>query len=334
MKNIFLLHTGGTFGMSPIEPSMTLKPGNIQDDIEKYLPDIKDIADIKIQVPFNKDSSDIGPADWKILTDLIHKNADNYDGFVIIHGTDTIVYTAAALSFVLNIGRKPVILTGSQRPLSSIRSDARGNLINSIELATYAIPEVGICFGNKLFRGNRTKKISIESYQSFDSPNYPPLAQIGLNIQLAKKNFWDQSRKEIFNPLFDNQFRVITVYPGLDPSLYEHVFNSNIKSVIIEAYGAGNLPVSEPNWIPFISKLKKSGKSVFIISQSAHGKVDLDLYECGRQAQEAGAISLRDITLEAAIVKLMILQAIENNQNKIDEMMIHSYSGEITEKED
>jgi len=334
MKNILLLHTGGTFGMSPIEPSKTLRPGNIQGDIEKYLPDIKHVANLDIQVPFNKDSSDIGPPEWKVLADLIQINAEKYDGFVIIHGTDTIVYTAAALSFLLDIRRKPVILTGSQRPLSSIRSDARGNLINSIELATFEIPEVGVCFGNKLFRGNRTKKISIESYQSFDSPNYPPLAHIGLKIQLSKNNFRTDSRSEIFNALFDNQFTIITVYPGLNPQFYEYLFRSKNKSVILEAYGAGNLPVTEPNWIPFIAELKRSGKSVYIISQSAHGRVDLELYECGRQALDAGIVSLRDMTLETAIVKLMILQANEKEQNKIENMMTYSYAGEITEHED
>jgi len=320
--------------MSPIEPSKTLRPGNIQGDIEKYSPDIKNIANLDIQVPFNKDSSDIGPLEWKILVDLIQQNADLYNGFVVIHGTDTIVYTAAALSFLLNIGRKPVILTGSQRPLSSIRSDARGNLINSIELATYEIPEVGVCFGNKLFRGNRTKKISIESYQSFESPNYPPLAQIGLKIQLSKSIFRNEPRNVNFKALFDNHLMVITVYPGLNPQFYKQVFRSNTKSVILEAYGAGNLPVTEPNWIPFIAELKSSGKSVYIMSQSAHGKIDLELYECGRQAQEAGSVSLGDMTLETAIVKLMILQANEKDQKKIEDMMIRSYVGEITENEE
>jgi L-asparaginase len=329
MKRLLLLHTGGTFGMSPIEPHKTLQPGNIQDDIETYLPELKRIANLDIQVPFNKDSSDIGPEDWQLLVKIVQSNRDKYDGFIIIHGTDTIVFTAAALSFLLDTGEKPVILTGSQRPISSVRSDARGNLFNSIELSTHEIPEVGICFGNQLFRGNRTKKISIESYQGFESPNYQPLAKIGLNIQLFKQYFWQQPRKNDLKPLFNTQFTIIPVYPGLNPDSYQSILDSNIKSIILEAYGAGNLPVDSPDWIPFIEKTKIAGKSVFVISQSAHGAVDLELYLCGRRALEAGAISLGDMTLEAAIVKLMILQANENDQLKIEERMRQSIAGEI-----
>jgi L-asparaginase len=220
-------------------------------------------------------------------------------------------------------------LTGSQRPISSVRSDARGNLINSIELATHEIPEVGICFGNQLFRGNRTKKMSIESYQGFESPNYQPLAKIGLNIQLFEQYFWQQERKYYLKPLFDTQFAVIPVYPGLNPESYQSIIDSGIRSIILEAYGAGNLPVDNPNWIPFIEKIKNAGKSVFVISQSAHGAVDLDLYLCGRKASEVGAVSLADMTLESAIVKLMILQANEKSQLIIEQRMRQSIAGEI-----
>ena len=186
MKCVLIIHTGGTFGMTPMEPEQTLKPGNIEEQIDVYIPRIREKVDISIKIPFNLDSSNIGPVEWRILYTLISEEVENYDGVVIIHGTDTLVYTAAALSFFLLDLKKPVILTGSQRPLSALRTDARGNLINSVELATYDIPEVLICFGDRLFRGNRTKKMSIESFQSFESPNFPPLANIGLNVNINK----------------------------------------------------------------------------------------------------------------------------------------------------
>lgn len=173
MKRILLIHTGGTFGMTPMAPENTLQPGRIEQDIASHLPDLSKMAEINIEIPFNLDSSNIGPDQWGEIYALLEKNYAQYDGFIIIHGTDTLVYTATAISFLAAKYSKPIIFTGSQRPLSAIRSDARSNLINAVELATRDIPEVTICFDNKLFRANRTKKQSIESYHGFDSPNYP-----------------------------------------------------------------------------------------------------------------------------------------------------------------
>ena len=186
MKKILILHTGGTFGMMPMEPDQILAPGNLQHELLKRVPEIAQIAEIRVIIPFNEDSSNLAIKEWDILAKTIDANMNEYDGFVIIHGTDTMVYTAAALSFSLINLKKPVILTGAQRPLSKLRSDARLNLIDAIEVATYKIGEVLIVFGQHILRGNRCRKTSITSYDAFYSPNYPLIGKIGLNVEPNK----------------------------------------------------------------------------------------------------------------------------------------------------
>jgi L-asparaginase len=311
-----------------------LKPGNIEKSLDQYVPNIHKIANISIEIPFNLDSSNIGPAEWKKIYDIIQGTMNSYDGFVIIHGTDTLVYTASALSYLFLDLEKPVILTGSQRPLSALRTDARGNLINAIELSTYDIPEVTICFGNKLFRGNRTKKTSIESFQSFESPNYPPLATVGLNVTVNKHYFLQKKEIIEVTPDFDQGIHVLRIYPGLDPMPYLGILEKSSRGIILEGLGAGNLPALNNGWFDFISELKRNNILVFMTSQSPHGTVDLQLYNCGRLAESAGAISLRDMTVEAALVKLMLLSANFEAEGKgagnIARFMQMSLAGEIT----
>jgi L-asparaginase len=255
----------------------------------------------------------------------------SYDGFVIIHGTDSLVYTAAALSYLLLDLEKPVIFTGSQRPLSALRTDARGNLINAIELSTYDIPEVTICFGDKLFRGNRTKKTSIESFQSFESPNYPPLATVGLNVTIRDHYIVKKNKEIILHAQFDKDIHVIRIFPGLDPKPLQKLIEQTSRAVILEGLGAGNLPDLSNDWMEFISELRAKNILVFITSQSPHGSVDLQLYNCGRQAESAGAISLRDMTIEAAIVKLMLLLANFKDHVKISQLMQNHLAGELSD---
>ena len=317
--------------MIPTAPDNTLKPGKIEEDIDCYLPALNDLAEIDIKIPFNLDSSNIGPEQWVELYTLVEQNYDLYDGFIIIHGTDTLVYTATAISYLLAKLSKPVVFTGSQRPLSAIRSDARSNLINAVELATKEIPEVAICFDNKLYRANRTKKQSIESYHGFDSPNYPPLARMGLNIQLYPNLFRTKDSNYVFKSIFNKNILIIPLFPGLDYKPYLYFLDSDITGIILKGFGSGNLPEISPNWISFVQESIDKGKSVFISSQSQHGRVDLTLYECGRKAMAAGAISLGDMTVEAALVKLMLLTGNFEDQNKIEQVMVHSLAGELSE---
>jgi len=332
MNKVLIIHTGGTFGMSPADPAKTLRPGNLEAAIEKHLPALNSIAQIDIRIPFNLDSSNIGPEQWLEMHRIVAENEAEYDGFVLIHGTDTLVYTAAALSYTLADFKKPVILTGSQRPLSAIRSDARSNLINAVELATMPIPEVAICFDNKLYRGNRTKKISIESYQGFESPNYPLLATIGLKIHLRPENFFTKRTPVKFKPIFDLEVSIIHLFPGIKTKMFQYLLEKPIRSLIIAGFGSGNFPMYDNQWNSFITECIASGKLVCITSQSPHGRIDLNLYEIGKQALNAGAVGLDDMTLEASIVKLMLLQGNYDDPQKIKSLLGVSIAGEVTEE--
>jgi L-asparaginase len=330
MKNVLIIHTGGTFGMTPVDPEKTLEPGNIEESLDQYVPNIYKIANISIEIPFNLDSSNIGPPEWCTIYEMIKNKMNFYDGFVIIHGTDTLVYTASALSYLLLDLEKPVIFTGSQKPLSALRTDARINLINSIELSTHDIPEVTVCFANKLFRGNRTTKDSIESFQSFDSPNYPALVTIGLNVAV-NDNFIIKVREKLgLKARFDSGIQLLKIFPGLDPRPYHSLIDHSLRAIVLEGFGAGNLPAINNEWIDFITMVRRKNILVFMTSQSHHGSVDLKLYGSGRKAEKAGAISLKDMTVEAALVKLMLLAGNYSDQERVLKLMQVSLAGEVT----
>jgi L-asparaginase len=330
MKNILLIYTGGTFGMVPVEPTKTLVPTTIQNHILGILPEIKKIANIELQVPFNLDSSNIQIYHWQELASLISQNYQDFDGFVIVHGTDTMIYTATALSFMLRNLSKPIILTGSQRPLAEIRSDARGNLINSLELATHPIPEVCIFFGTYLFRGNRTVKISNTHYNAFASPNFSPLAEVGLDITLSP-NALLPGQELRFDPQLKESVICFRFFPGLLSSNLQYLVNSPIQAVIIEAVGSGNLASKENSMIPWIKEMTERGKIVAINSQSIYGKVNMLLYESGLFAQKAGALSSGDMTTPATVVKLMhLIGKHGDNTDRIKKEFVKSLAGELT----
>jgi L-asparaginase len=330
MKKILLIHTGGTFGMMPLQPSQALAPADIQELIVKYLPDIRTIAKIDFEVVFNIDSSNIQVKHWQKLGQLIQKKYKQYDGFVIIHGTDAMVYTASALSFMLQGLDKPVILTGSQRPLANIRSDARGNLINSIELATCNIPEVGIFFGTNLYRGNRTIKISNTSYKAFASPNYPALAEVGLEIALTKY-IGQAGSTLIYQDSFDDHVLCFRFHPGLSPKYLEHLIDSPLSGIVIEALGVGNVSILENSLIPWIENMSKAGKIVVINSQSPYGKIDFSRYECGHLIEAAGGIPALDMTPTCCLIKLMFLFGqIPSNISKLKQKFLTPMAGELS----
>ncbi len=332
MKKILLIHTGGTFGMMPTEPEQVLAPADIRELILRHLPEVEQLAHIDFEVVFNIDSANIQPHHWQKLARLIRDRYRDYHGFVIIHGTDAMVYTAAALSFMLRGLDKPVILTGSQRPLAKIRSDARSNLINSVELATFPIPEVAIFFSTRLFRGNRTIKISSTHYDAFTSPNYPPLAEVGLDISLSG-NYLPPGEELIYREQFDTRVVSFRFFPGLSPDYLEHILHTSIRAVVIEAMGLGNVAIQENSLIPWVENMTAAGKMVVIGSQNPYGYVDLNLYECGKLIQQAGAISARDMTVETAIVKLMfLLGEYGNDMQAVQRDFSRSLAGEITER--
>jgi L-asparaginase len=311
MKNILLLQTGGTIAMHIQHGKAELNPGRWSELLYREIPELNEIARIDIHKVFFEDSSDINHHHWTGLCKAIEEHYDEYDGFVILHGTDTMAYTASALSFGLQNVSKPVILTGSQVPMSSIRSDARRNLVNAIELATHPIPEVAICFNDHLFRGNRSTKMSIGDFDAFSSPNYPPLAEIGIEILLAEHEIRRVNAPFTCHSGFDDSILVIKLHPNLNPGIFNRMNLSEIKAIIIEAFGSGNMPMKgNYNLMPFIASCRDKGIHVIITSQAAYDAVDLTLYESGKTALKMGALSAGDMTMEAAITKIMHLLAL------------------------
>lgn len=326
MKRLLLFHTGGTLGMSPFDGE--LRPGDLTKELFRYIPEAQDLADIEVRVLYNIDSSNVQIDHWQLLASEIEREVDRYDGFVIIHGTDTMVYTASALSYMLTNLPKPVIMTGAQRPISAIRTDAKNNLIGALELATYDIPEVGIYFDHRLFRGNRAKKLSIDDFDAFASPNFPALAQVGLNIELRSDLLRRPSGLFRVNRDFSDQVLVLRIMPGMSPELFDPLLDGPAKAIVLEAFGAGNVPIAEKTLIPFIERAIAKDKIVAVTSQSLSGAVDLGLYECGSRAAAAGAVSCTDMTVEAAAVKLMFLLGQFDSRDKVLRNFALSLAGE------
>lgn len=331
MKHILLLQTGGTISMQFEKDGVILDPARSGEALYQQMPELTQIAEISIENVFFEDSSDINLSHWKILAELIYNRLPEYDGFVVLHGTDTMAYTASALSFALNPIHKPVIFTGSQVPLSSIRSDARRNLVNAIELATYPIQEVALCFNDHLFRGNRCTKMSIGDFSAFESPNYPPLAEIGIRIRLSTEVMTNRITPSACISQFSDEIHVIKVHPAINTRALDCLDLSTFKAVVIEAFGIGNLPIKGPhNMLPFIKKCRGHNCHVIITSQAAYDSVNLNLYSSGRAVKELGGISAGDMTMEAAITKTMHLLGMNLDEEAFYLKFMTNLAGERT----
>lgn len=306
-----------------------LNPDKWSDVLYKEMPELQQIANITIENVFFEDSSDINQHHWKVLSELIFDSIEQFDGFVILHGTDTMAYTASALSFALKNVSKPVILTGSQVPMSNIRSDARRNLINAVELATCNIREVAVCFNDHLYRGNRCTKMSIGDFNAFASPNFPALAEIGIQIKLSDKIKQHQDAPADCVPLFDDALHVVRIYPGLNPKILDCLDLSMAKAVIIEAFGIGNMPIkSDYSLLPFIEKCRNEGCHVIITSQAAYDSIDLDQYKSGQAVKALGALSAGEMTMEATITKTMHLLALDLTEQEFQAAFMRDLAGE------
>lgn len=307
MKNILMLQTGGTIAMNITRGDENPDVNKFTTLLHKEMPELTSIANVDIEQIFFEDSSDINPRHWIELSNRIHHHYPNYDGFVILHGTDTMAYTASALSFSLNNVGKPVIFTGSQVPMSNIRSDAHRNVINAVELATQPVYDVAICFNDRLYRGNRSTKMSIGDFDAFASPNFPVLAEIGIDINLLIQQEKPSADLKC-NPVFDNSLHVIKIYPGLNPEMLNGLDLEKIDAVIFETFGSGNFPVEGgSSLLPFMETCQSNSCQVIITSQAPYDSVDLNLYKSGRAAKRIGALGAGDMTIEATVTKTMYL---------------------------
>ncbi len=335
-KKILVIYAGGTIGMIKSATTGALMPVEKTSFFES-IPEIKrmDCVVEFISLEKIKDSSNVSPKDWLSIADIIYNKYDNYHGFVLLHGTDTMAYTASALSFLFRNLSKPVVLTGSQLPSGLYRSDAKDNIVNSIEIAgSYKngkaiVPEVSICFENNLFRGNRTHKNNAEHFNAFQSINYPALAHIGVNLNFNPTfilSFPDDRFK--CHDQIDTNVAVLKLFPGITESTSKIVLeNPLIKGVVLETLGSGNIPGH--SWlINAIEKAIKNGKKIVNISQCAGGGVDQKKYSSGYNLEQIGVISGFDMTIEAAITKMMFLLGNAYESGNFKALMQKSLRGE------
>ncbi|MBR5730602.1 MAG: type I asparaginase [Firmicutes bacterium] len=278
------------------------------------------------------DSSNMTVSDWNRIGRLIADSYDSYDGFVILHGTDTMAYTASALSFMLEALDKPVILTGSQIPLCKIRSDGRDNLINALLIAAEGrVREVCIFFGGKLLRGNRATKYSADELIAFVSPNYPALAETGISVVYNEPAFLKKQPGAFsFQPLDEIPIGVIKVFPGIQFSLFEQILTEKLKGIVIETFGAGNIPQGGSELLPIVRKAIANDTIITVCSQCPQGTVSLGTYETSSALGSAGAVSGRDLTTEAAVAKLYYLFSKGYSTEEIKRLMEISICGEET----
>ncbi len=339
MKNILVIYTGGTIGMIQDIETGSLVPFNF-DNVYEHIPMLRLYnynIEFKNFLPLI-DSSNVKPEFWVDLVTCIQKNYEVYDGFVVLHGSDTMAYTASALSFMLENLNKPVVLTGSQLPLGVIRTDGRENIINAIEVAaayddeTPIVPEVVICFENKIYRGNRTHKNNAENFEAFVSSNLPELAEAGVHIRynrdlIIRPNF----KKLKVHTQLDNNIAILKLFPGINEQTVSSILNiEGLRAVILETYGSGNAPTNE--W--FIAQLKTAiDRGIIIINVTqckGGGTVELGKYETSLLLGEIGVIGGYDITTEAAVTKLMFLLGTNKNKKEIEQLIMKPLRGEIT----
>jgi len=332
---LLMIHTGGTLVMQSAEDGAALSPVRsevLMRDLLAELPVLKQIADIEMRPLFRLDSADMQPEHWVELARAIHDSITDYDGFVVIHGTDTMAYTASALSFLLPGLDRPVVLTGAQKPLTAIRTDARANLVDACHVATLPIPEVSVAFSSRLYRGSRVTKLDAWGMNAFGSPSCAPLAELGLGVQVASHVLEPRSIRP-FDGRIEPRVLAVRTFPGLDPKLLIGALGAGVRGIVIEAFGAGNVPRLERSLIPVIDAARAIDVPVVIVSQCPRGAVDLAAYEGGAAALAVGAISAADMTAEATLTKLMVAlgQTPDGRVNAAREAFARSWVGEMTE---
>ena len=333
MKKILILNTGGTIGMTRTEKGYMpdreyfRKALMNMDSLRAPGMPAWDLAETEELL----DSSNMTVRDWNEIAKILADAYDSYDGFVVLHGTDTMAYTSSALSFMLEELDKPVILTGSQIPLCELRSDGRDNLISSMLIAAEGrVKEVCIYFGGKLLRGNRAMKYSADGLLAFTSPNYPPLAEAGISIQYNTKAMLDPIKKPFRLQLLEEvPIGVLKVFPGIQFGLFESIMTESLKGIVIETFGAGNIPAGGDALLPIIRRAFEHGSILTVCSQCPQGTVSLGTYETSSGLTAAGAVSGKDLTTEAAVAKLYYLFSKGFSKEEIKRLMEQDLRGEM-----
>ena len=339
--SVLIIYTGGTIGMKEDPADGTLKPFDFS-QIKEEVPELNKF-DVRIDsVTFDPliDSSDVEPSLWVKLAELIRDRYEEYDGFVILHGTDTMAYSASTLSFMLEGLSKPVVFTGSQLPIGVPRTDGKENLISAVEIAAAKdekghayVPEVSIYFDSLLLRGNRSTKYSAEAFNAFASPNCPPLAEAGINIRynsdlIRKPVYWDAQLR--VQTHLDTRVSILKVHPGMTTLVARHFLCApEIRACIIETYGSGNA-LSKDWFLEILREANSMGKILLNVTQCKSGTVNMDLYATGASLKHAGVLSGADITTEAALGKLFCLMGRSDQNQWVKTMLEKDLCGEIS----
>jgi L-asparaginase len=336
--SILVINTGGTIGMVADKQTGALKPFDFG-NLYQMMPVLNNFDYAIDSYTFHPliDSSNVTPSFWVELATVIGNNYETYDGFVVLHGTDTMAYSASMLSFMLENLNKPVIFTGSQLPIGVVRSDGRDNFITAVEIAadrqfdTPVVPEVAIYFENKLLRGNRTNKFNAENFNAFLSGNYPPLAEVGVYIRynqgsILKPNF--RSLKVLTS--LNTNVAVLKLFPGISENIVKSMLNIiGLKGLILETYGAGNAPTD--TW--FVDSLKKAidkGITIYNVTQCKGGSVEMGKYETSVALEKIGVVGGYDITTESAVTKMMFLLGQGLSGDRLKESLLTPLRGELT----
>ncbi len=339
MSKVLVLYTGGTIGMIKDPESGHL--GSVDfNSVYEHIPELNrlqiDITTQSFKTPV--DSSEMSSNDWTRIAKVIEREYNHFDGFVILHGTDTMSFAASALSFMIQDLRKPIIFTGSQLPIGVIRTDGKENLITALEIAAAKdsngesiIQEVAVYFEYSLYRGNRSSKVSSNQFEAFQSPNYTEIAIAGVNIEYKWGSLLrTKSDKPTFSLKASSNIALIKLFPGFDIAIYKELFNINrTKGIVIESFGSGNAP-SNLDFQKHLSSFIKSGGIVLNITQCSSGEVKQGAYKTSSFFNKAGVVSGRDMTTEAAVTKLMFLLGNYDDLDRVKELLSISIAGEIT----
>jgi L-asparaginase len=337
---LLIIYTGGTIGMVKDPKSGQLISFDF-DHMYKHIPELERLQVTLETVSFAPpiDSSEMNPNFWADIAQMIYDAYRNYDGFVVLHGSDTMAYTSSALSFMLQNLAKPVILTGSQLPIGTIRTDGKENLITAIEIAASKdekgeslIKEVAVYFEYSLYRGNRCSKVSANQFEAFSSPNYPELAVAGVDINYNFERIFTPLSKELtLFTHFDNHVALLKIFPGFSANVYKNLFDINqVKGIIMETFGAGNAPSNDEFRQLIVNYIEKGG-IILNITQCNSGSVQQGKYETSSFFDKIGVISGKDMTTEAALAKMMYLLGTEKTKEAVESKLAISLQGEMTE---